>query len=122
MLELRYARQVERAHRLPRGCRQRRRGSWYDDVAYTAFGVMVELDGRAAHAGERMFRDHRRDNAAVLSGAKVLRYGFADVTRRPCVIAGEVAAVLLAGGWSGRPRPCRPECEAPQQCGGSPMP
>ncbi|GAA0898888.1 hypothetical protein [Virgisporangium aurantiacum] len=122
MLELRYARAVERAHRLPHGCRQRRRGSWYDDVAYIDFGVLVELDGRAAHAGERVFRDHRRDNAAVLSGAKVLRYGLADVTRRPCVVAGEVATVLRSAGWVGHPRSCGPGCPLPQQRGDSPVP
>ena len=121
MLELRYARQVERAHRLPRGCRQRRRGSWYDDITYTGFDVLVELDGLAGHAGERVFRDHRRDNAAVLSGAKVLRYGYADVTRRPCVVAGEVATVLRAAGWVGHPRGCGPGCPLPQQRGGSPV-
>lgn len=117
MLELSYVRQVERAHRLPRGDRQHKRDRWYDDVTYTGFGVLVELDGRAAHAGERVFRDHRRDNAAVLSGAKVLRYGAADVMRRPCVVAGEVAAVLRAAGWTGRPRTCGPGCALPQQRG-----
>lgn len=113
MLELRYARLVERAHRLPRGHRQRRRGSWYDDVAYAEFDLLVELDGRAAHAGERVFRDHRRDNAAVLSGAKVLRYGLADVSRRPCRVAGEVATVLRAAGWPGPLRTCGPGCGIP---------
>jgi hypothetical protein len=32
MLELHYLRKVERAHGLPRGRRQHRRGRWYDDV------------------------------------------------------------------------------------------
>jgi very-short-patch-repair endonuclease len=117
MLELRYARRVERGHRLPRGDRQHKRDRWYDDVAYTGFGVLVELDGRAAHAGEGVFRDHRRDNAAVISGAKVLRYGLADVTRRPCAVAAEVAAVLRAAGWAGRPRDCGPGCALPHRRG-----
>jgi very-short-patch-repair endonuclease len=114
MLELRFARHVERAHRLPRGRRQHRRGSWYDDVVYPDFGASVELDGKVAHPTEHAFRDHRRDNAAVLTGSRVLRYGFADVARRPCVVAMEVAAVLQAGGWRGRPQSCGPGCPVPR--------
>jgi very-short-patch-repair endonuclease len=110
MLELRYLRRVERAHGLPRGRRQHRRGRWYDDVEYNDFGVFVELDGRAAHPVESAFRDHRRDNAAVLTGSQVLRYGFGDVTHRPCAVAQEVTAVLTAAGWRGRPRSCGPTC------------
>jgi very-short-patch-repair endonuclease len=110
MLELRYLRRVERAHALPRGRRQRRRERWYDDVEYGEFGVSIELDGRAAHPAELAFRDHRRDNAAVLTGSRVLRYGFGDVTHRPCAVAQEVAAVLNAAGWLGRPRGCGPTC------------
>jgi very-short-patch-repair endonuclease len=110
MLELRYLRRVERAHGLPRGRRQQRRGRWYDDVDYAEFGVSVELDGRAAHPAESAFRDHRRDNAGVLTGLQVLRYGFGDVTHRPCAVAQEVAAVLAAAGWRGRPRGCGPTC------------
>jgi very-short-patch-repair endonuclease len=117
MLELRYAYRVERAHGLPRGRRQHRRVGWYDDVDYAEFGVSVELDGRAAHPAELAFRDHRRDNAAVLAGARVLRYGYADVAHRPCTVAQEVAAVLRAGGWLGRPRGCGPGCSIPRQDG-----
>jgi very-short-patch-repair endonuclease len=114
VLELRYLRRVERAHGLPRGRRQHRRGRWYDDVDYAEFGVSVELDGRAAHPPESAFRDHRRDNAAVLVGSRVLRYGHADVARRPCAIAAEVAAVLRIAGWRGRPHGCGPTCPVNQ--------
>jgi very-short-patch-repair endonuclease len=110
MLELRYLRRVERTHGLPCGVRQHRRGRWYDDVDYAEYGVSVELDGRAAHPADLAFRDHRRDNAAVIMGSRVLRYGFADVAHRPCAVASEVAAVLSAAGWRGRPRSCGPAC------------
>ena len=110
MLELRYLRTVERAHGLPLGTRQHRRGRWYDDVDYAEFGVSVELDGRRAHPPDLAFRDHRRDNAATLIGSRVLRYGHADVTQRPCAIAAEVSAVLQAAGWRGQPRACGPTC------------
>ena len=110
MLELRYLRRVERAHGLPDGTRQHSRNRWYDDVAYSDFGVHVELDGRAAHPAEQAFRDHRRDNAAVLTGSRVLRYGFSDVTQRPCLVAAEVATMLRVAGWRGRPKGCAPTC------------
>jgi very-short-patch-repair endonuclease len=112
MLELRYLRRVERAHGLPRGRRQHRRGRWCDDVEYDDFGVCIELDGRAAHPSEKAFRDHRRDNATGLSGARVLRYGYVDVANRPCMVAREVAAVLRAGGRRGQSRACGPGCVA----------
>jgi hypothetical protein len=114
-LELRYLREVERCHRLPRGDRQAVRarpgGRWYDDVAYHRFGTRVELDGLAAHAGEARGRDARRDNAAAESGEVVLRYGWGDVVDRPCSVAVQVAAVLSRHGWTGRAVPCsRPHC------------
>jgi hypothetical protein len=113
-LELRYLRDVERAHRLPSGSRQymviRSGGRSYEDVQYPAFGVTVELDGRVAHPAETRWRDMRRDNASVRAGRRVLRYGWADVAGRPCAVAAEVAAVLNGAGWPGIPRTCRRDC------------
>jgi very-short-patch-repair endonuclease len=110
VLELRYRRGVERPHGLPVGKRQLRRGVWYDDVVYDDYGVHVELDGRRAHPASTRFRDHRRDNAAVVAGGRVLRYGYADVVERPCVVAREVATVLAAAGWPDSLRRCGPQC------------
>jgi len=105
-LELRYLREVERAHGLPAGSRQRmvhrRGGRSYDDVRYAEYGVAVELDGRAAHPDEARWRDMRRDNAAATSGRRVLRYGWADVTTSPCEVAAQVATVLCGGGGEER--------------------
>lgn len=53
VLEVRYLQLIERAHGLPPGARQRRRGTWYDDVHYSGFGLYVELDGRLAHPAAR---------------------------------------------------------------------
>ncbi|NJC73286.1 hypothetical protein HC031_26720 [Planosporangium thailandense] len=114
ILELRYLRDVERAHGLPRASRQhtvvRRGGRRYDDVRYAQFGVVVELDGRAAHPDETRWRDMRRDNASVVDGRRVLRYGWADVVGQPCAVAAQVATVLRASGWRGAPRRCAPGC------------
>ncbi len=115
LLELRYLRDVERRHGLPRGERQRavRRGSRpeWTDVAYDAHATVVELDGRLGHDDPtEVWRDMRRDNAAVAAGEAPLRYGWADVTGRPCAVAGEVGAVLAARGWKGRLRKCGGSC------------
>jgi hypothetical protein len=113
-LELRYLRDVERAHGLPSGSRQhtvfRAGGRFYDDVRYAEFGIVIELDGRAAHPEEARWRDLRRDNLSVVQGRRVLRYGWADVAGRPCDVAAQVAEVLRTAGWRGAPRPCHPGC------------
>lgn len=110
-LEVRYARDVERAHGLPRGLRQQksRRGKDYRDVTYEEFGVVVELDGRRGHEGVGRFRDMRRDNAAILGGEIPLRYGWHDVCDRHCAVAFEVGTVLMRRGWTDLPTRC-PHC------------
>lgn len=114
VLEYRYFRDVERAHRLPRSARQVRVVSGgrvrYRDALYARFLVVVELDGRMAHPGESRWRDIRRDNAAAAEGGVTLRYGWADVTGHPCQTAAEIAQVLAQRGWPGAPHPCRPRC------------
>lgn len=118
LLELTYLTRVERAHRLPTGIRQHRvaeagRACSYRDVAYEEHGVVVELDGRLGHDGPReRWRDMARDNATVLDGQVVLRYGYADVLGAPCAAAAQVARVLHGRGWPGRPRRCGPRCAA----------
>ena len=107
-LELKYVRDVERAHDLPKGNRQLsgRRGKDYRDVTYEGFALVVELDGRVGHEGLGRFRDMRRDNAALLTGLATLRYGWCDVIDRPCRVADEVATILASRGWTGSPSLC----------------
>lgn len=107
-LEHRYLHGVERRHALPRGVRQvRRRGrTGRRDVGYPEFGVLVELDGLQGHTGEGRFRDFRRDNEALVDGLITLRYGWADITERPCAVAVQIATVLGHRGWQGSPHPC----------------
>jgi very-short-patch-repair endonuclease len=114
VLEFRYHRDVERAHCLPRATRQERaaRGQriQYRDASYRQYQVVVELDGRVAHRDDTRWRDIRRDNAAAADGSLTLRYGWSDVTARPCRTAGEVARVLIRRGWAGSPKLCSPGC------------
>ena len=114
VLEVRYYRDVERAHCLPRAGRQVRviRGqrTEYRDAFYSRYRVMVELDGRLAHRDDARWRDIRRDNAAAADGGVTLRYGWSDVTAHPCRTAGELARVLVRRGWVGRPKLCSGDC------------
>jgi very-short-patch-repair endonuclease len=113
LLELRYHRKVEWAHRLPRGIRQMRRELdkrvEYDDVTYPEWGVIVHLDGRTHRYAARV-RDMRRDNAAFARGVAPLRYGWFDVDERPCDVAAQVALVLARNGWPDEPKRCGPGC------------
>lgn len=107
-LELRYLRDVERPHGLPRGRRQRPSPTRpaVRDVHYERYGVVVELDGRRGHEGESAFRDMARDNAALLDLLLTLRFGFGDVTGSPCEVGMQVGQVLRSRGWLGPFRRC----------------
>lgn len=115
-LELRYARDVEGAHGLPKARRQARRAIegkvHYKDNWYPDYGVCVELDGAAYHPPEQVRMDKRRDNVNLASDdIRTYRFDFVDVTERACHSAAMVAASLRRNGWPGRPHPCRrPGC------------
>lgn len=115
LLEVRYLRDVERAHGLPRGRRQARDGGpdrpYYRDVRYDDYAVVVELDGRLGHemAFDR-WADMTRDNAALAAGEASVRLGYQHVMRAACATAALVGQVLSDRGWSGEPRPCGPGC------------
>jgi very-short-patch-repair endonuclease len=58
----------------------------------------VELDGWGAHATRRAFQqDRERGNALELAGWRLLRFTWADVTRRPDETAACVARALARG-------------------------
>jgi hypothetical protein len=114
LLEYRYVRDVERAHGLPAAQRQARADEHgrviYRDVRYRGYQVVVELDGRASHPDDQRWRDQRRDNAAAAEGVVTLRYGWADVTERPCETAREIGTALARRGWRGTMKRCGPGC------------
>ncbi|HZX01746.1 hypothetical protein [Kribbella sp.] len=108
LLELRYLRDVERRHGLPRGQRQRSVDGTFTDVHY---GVLnVELDGRLHLIPHQRWRDLDRDNRATLRSESTLRYGWFDVTNRPCEAAVQVLQVLRRTNPSLTARPCSPTC------------
>lgn len=110
LLEIRYVRDVEAAHHLPRSTRQRVAGEDIADCSYDDFRVLVELDGRTHLGSGRRFRDMRRDNRSTLRGEATLRYGFVDVSQEACGVAVQVLGVLRARGFCGAVRACGPGC------------
>jgi hypothetical protein len=100
-IELRYLRDVERPHGLPKGSRQQSRSGlpYMTDVDYVEFGLIVELDGRAGHEGIGRFRDMDRDNRHALLDATTLRFGHYDLASRPCAVAFQVYCALAGRGY-----------------------
>ncbi len=113
--EVRFIRDVERAHGLPTGVRQlatdsgRRR---YHDNGYPALKVIVEVDGRAGHEGwGHRTRDGQRDREVGGDGWLTVRVFWPDCAITPCRTAGELDALFRSRGWAGRATPCgRKDC------------
>jgi hypothetical protein len=123
-LERRWARDVQRAHGLPRATRQARRdgpdGVRRLDNYYGPYRLCVELDGAAFHRAGDLDRDRRRDNEALIAAdAKTLRYGFKEVANHPCDQAGQFARALIGQGWTASTlKPCGPGCPVSSLGGG----
>jgi very-short-patch-repair endonuclease len=115
-LELRYVRNVERAHGLPAAQRQAKivtgNRTRYVDNLYEEAKLAVELDGRAAHPPEQRWDDSHRDNEHASVGIMTVRYNWADVNYRACTVAAQVGELLQMRGTSVRLRRCGPSCSA----------
>jgi hypothetical protein len=105
VLEYRYMRGVERAHRLPMASRQARlrqaTGNRYLDNLYAEYRACVEIDGAAAHPADEQWRDKGRDRwNAVHEGIETIRIGVPDLItkERQCRTAADVAKWLSGRG------------------------
>lgn len=82
-------------------------GRFRVDFAYPEQRVALEVDGYAFHSGRRRWQaDRARQNALEALGWRVLRFSWADVTRRPATIWWTVAETLnlVPRGWVERRR------------------
>lgn len=116
VLELRYARGVERRHGLPVAARQARvrhvTGNRYLDNLYEEYRACVEIDGAAAHPQDEQWRDKSRDRwNAAHEGIDTIRIGMPDLVsqERQCATAADVAR-WLSGRGPKVGHPCGPGC------------
>ena len=110
--EVRYVRDVERAHGLPAGRRQVPvNGGGRRDVEYEEWDLVVEVDGRLGHDGWRARqRDGRRDRKAAATGRLTVRCHWPDLVPTGCELAVDVGDILVTRGWTGRVVPCGDGC------------
>ncbi|HEY5394051.1 MAG TPA: type IV toxin-antitoxin system AbiEi family antitoxin domain-containing protein [Trebonia sp.] len=119
-IELRYVRDVERAHGLPQARRQARReldsGARFLDNFYEAFKLCVEIDGRLTHPPEQKWRDADRDSDNLFrDDVQTIRLGLRHVTSSRCAQAARLATLFIRRGWDGAGlRPCSPDCAVKQ--------
>ncbi|HEX4290244.1 MAG TPA: hypothetical protein VH021_15090, partial [Trebonia sp.] len=119
-IELRYVRDVERAHGLPSARRQVRReldgGVRFLDNFYEAFKLCVEIDGRLTHPPEQKWRDADRDSDNLFrDDVQTIRLGLRHVTSSRCAQAAKLAVLFIRRGWDGEGlRPCGPDCAVNQ--------
>jgi very-short-patch-repair endonuclease len=82
-------------HRLPRPHTQYRIGAKRYDFAWSQQRVVVETDSWVAHANQVAFQaDRAASNALQLAGWLVLRFTWADLTRRSRKVAATVSQAL----------------------------
>ena len=107
--EVRWVRDVERAHGLPGAVRQQPTGDGgRRDNVYEELGLVVEVDGRLGHEGwDGRRRDGRRDRRAARSGRLTVRVFWDELVQSPCDLAVEVGELLRSRGWTGAPGACR---------------
>ncbi|WP_374968033.1 type IV toxin-antitoxin system AbiEi family antitoxin domain-containing protein [Terrabacter sp. BE26] len=115
--EVRYARDIEGAHGLPKGTRQLPApGARSRDSAYAEVAVVVEIDGRLGHVGwTGQQRAGARDRKAAATGLLTVRGGWTDVAVTPCDFAADLALIFRNRGWTGRARPCGAGCSVQQR-------
>ena len=85
------------------------------DMYWPDAGVVVELDGVAAHgSAARVGRDHGRDLTLRSAGLIALRYTWAQITGEPAAVVEDLGRTLAAAPASApRPVPASPPRPAP---------
>lgn len=115
VLEVGFVNDVLRAHRLPPmrmsvpdtvGRHSVRR-----DFVEEVHRVMVEVDGRLGHEGNRS-GDNRRDRGTAAQGGVTLRAEWVDVFFEACQLAVDIFGTLRARGYAGTLGMCGPTCTA----------
>jgi very-short-patch-repair endonuclease len=84
-----------RRHHLPHPARQHRVDRYRLDFSYPDSHVGIELDDFGSHGTPAALqRDLERQNLVILRGWTILRFTWADVTRRPEIVAKTIREAL----------------------------
>jgi len=81
--------------------RQLPTGRVYYDATWSAYGVKVEIHGAQHLDVAAALRDALKENAASISGFRVLRIPNHAFRTDPDVFLDQLEAALRAGGWPG---------------------
>ncbi|GAB3578179.1 type IV toxin-antitoxin system AbiEi family antitoxin domain-containing protein [Calidifontibacter terrae] len=76
-------------------------GRFYLDVAWTAYGLAVEIDGVQHLRPDRATSDRLKDNESVLQGRQLLRITTLAVWECDDRFYEQIRRALRAGGWTG---------------------
>ena len=88
-----------RSDKIPRPRAQVRHGRKRPDFVWSPQRLVVEVDSWLAHGTPHAFQDDRtQSNALQLSGWTILRFTYADVTRRPGLVAAQIRQVIARCG------------------------
>lgn len=121
-LEVRYVRDVEKAHRLPTAVRQAQFGRTRGDALYEEYGVLVKLDASAYHRGLAASIDMERDNTNLLRGGdhaqiRLAACGVRTVPRRAPGVSRAQPTRLARGGARLPPVPSPLAVQLPTEVG-----
>ena len=81
-------------------------GTYYLDLIWEQWGVVVEVDGIHHSWAQQVVGDALRQNAITLTDARVLRLPLLGLRVEPDAFFAQIEAALVAAGWndaSGRP-------------------
>jgi len=103
-----------RRHDIPKPQAQVRAGRRRPDFVWPEARLIVEVDSWQAHATQHAFQaDRTLSNAVQLAGWTILRFTYADITRRPVHVAAQLRKALGLTPWvsgSGATSRRRPRC------------
>ena len=84
-----------RRHRIPKPQAQVRGGRRRPDFVWPGVRLIVEVDSWQAHGTQHAFQaDRTLSNAVQLAGWTILRFTYADITRRPTHVAAQLRQAL----------------------------
>ena len=74
-------------------------GTYYLDLIWEQWGVVVEVDGIHHSWAQQVMGDALRQNAITLSNARVLRLPLLGLRVDPDSFFAQIEAALVAAGW-----------------------